>query len=322
MSCSDNMTSSTRKRVLGCCCCRRGTALTRLLCALILYGIGSLWYWNQQAIWEEREAPLDHLVSTLQIPLYALTCPLIPESDTIMDVDVANRTMNPTHTHNTTIPPFAMISARPAAQVQPVLESWSQHGVPHIQLISTLNMSRTYQNTRCRVRVHQHNSWASRLFAVYQDVFRRLLEEYPDESHFVMVEDDTVLLNATRLYQELNWAVTHNVGYYSFMSTYLASKSDSDSNSSPSCIYEYGTNAQLISRRLMLSVINADDDSFCRLPIDMFIARAGPWYVTTKRITKHIGTRLNIQKNSPLIPPKYRNSDALTVRREREKGVV
>jgi hypothetical protein len=301
MSRSDNMTSSTRKRVLG---------LRRLLCALILYGIGALWYWNQQFIWEEREAPLDHLASVLQAPLYALTCPVIPD-DTVLDVaTIVNRT---------TPIPFAMISARPAAQVQPVLESWSQHGVSHIQLISTLNMSRTYQNTRCRIQ--RHISWASRLFAVYQDVFRRLLEEYPNESHFVTVEDDTVLLNATRLYQELNWAVAHNVGYYSFTSTYLAStSSDSDSHSSPSCIYQYLTTAQLISRRLMLSIIHADDDSFCRLPIDMFIARAGPWYVTTKNITKHIGTRLNIKKNNSPLKNRDRIRDALTVRRVRQEG--
>lgn len=264
------------------CCRRRGKLLPSLLCTITLYGIGSIWYWNQQAIWEEREAPLDHVAAALQAPLYALTCPVIPE-DTV--IDATNRTVIDTHT------PFAMISARPAAQVQPVFQSWSQH-VPNIQLVSTLNISRTYRNTRC----HQH-TWASQLFAVYQDVFARLLTEYPDQQHFVTVEDDTVLLNATRLYQELDWAIRHTVGYYSFTSTSLAlADSDSDLASSPSCIYKYGATAQLISRRLMQSILNAGDDSFCRLPIDMFIARAGPWYVTTSRVTKHIGTRLRIQK--------------------------
>jgi hypothetical protein len=274
-----------RKRVA--CGCRRGKILPRLLCALILYGIGSLWYWNQQAIWEEREAPLDHIASALKSPIYALTCPVIPEDNTAMDMGVANRALSI---------PFSMISARPPAQVQPVLRSWSQY-FPHIKLVSTLHISRTYQNTRCHIQRH---GWASRLFAVYQDVFRRLLEEYPEQQHFVTIEDDVILLNATRLYQELNWAVTHNVGYYSFTSTSLASSdsTNSDVTSSPSCIYEYGATAQWISRTLMLAIINADDDSFCRLPIDMFIARAGPWYVTTERITKHIGKRLKIQKTS------------------------
>ena len=252
-----------------------------MLCALILlYGIGSLWYWNQQAIWEEREAPLDHIAAALQRPLYALTCPVIPE-DTVMDVAI----------RATTNIPFAMISARPPAQVLPVFQSWSDH-IPQIQLVSTLDISRTYHNTRCHIQRH---SWASRLFAVYQDVFRRLLQEYPDQQHFVTIEDDVVLLNATRLYQELNWAVTQNVGYYSFTSTSLGASSSS-SSSSPSCIYEYGATAQLISRRLMIAILNAEDDSFCRLPIDMFIARAGPWYVTTHRITKHIGKRLRLSK--------------------------
>jgi hypothetical protein len=304
-TCTNTSKSTRSKRVLGVCSGRRrGNLLPRLLCALILYGIGSLWYWNQQAIWEEREAPLDHIAAALQTPLYALTCPVIPE-DPFVDVQaavaVANANAN-TNTNRTLSIPFAMISARPTAQVQPVFQSWSKC-IPSIQLVSTLHISRTYQNTRCHIQRH---SWASRLFAVYQDVFRRLLQEYPDQQHFVTIEDDTVLLNATRLYQELHWAVTHNVGYYSFTSTSLASSdSDSDvtsssssSSPSPSCIYEYGATAQLISRRLMQSVVAADDDSFCRLPIDMFIARAGPWYVTTERITKHIGKRLKIQQSS------------------------
>jgi hypothetical protein len=270
--CSDEAMShsdmSARNRLCGR---RRRKLKSSLLCALSVYGIWSLWYWNQQAIWQQREAPLDHILAVLQAPFYALSCPAIPE-DTVIAID--NRTMIGMHS-----PTFAMISARPPAQVQPVFQSWNKH-VPNINLVSTINISRSYRNTRC-----QKHTWASQLFAVYQDVFSRLLEEYPEQQHFVTVEDDTVLLNATRLLQELDWAVRHSVGYYSFMS------------SSSSCVYKYGTTAQLISRRLMEAVLTADTDSFCRLPIDMFIARAGPWYVTTKRITKHIGKRLRIQKN-------------------------
>jgi hypothetical protein len=268
---------SARNRLCGR---RRGKCKSSLLCAFSVYGIWSLWYWNQQAIWQQREAPLDHILAVLQTPFYALRCPAIPE-DTVIAID--NRTMIDMHS-----PTFAMISARPAAQVQPVFQSWIKH-VPNINLVSTINISRTYRNTRC-----QTHTWASQLFAVYQDVFSRLLEEYPEQQYFVTVEDDTVLLNATRLYQELDWAVRYNVGYYSFTSTSLAPDLSSLSSL---CVYKYGATAQLISRRLMEAVLTADTDSFCRLPIDMFIARAGPWYVTTKRITKHIGKRLRIQRN-------------------------
>jgi hypothetical protein len=281
---------TSRKRLCGR---RRGKVLPSLLCALAVQGIGSLSYWNRQAIWQQREAPLDHISTILQKPLYALTCPAIPE-----DAVIGNRTMIATSMDDThALIPFIMIGARPATQVQPVFQSWSKHGVPHIQLVSTLNTSQTYRNTRC-----QRHTWSSQLFAVYQDVFSRLLEEYPATQHFVTVEDDTVLLNATRLYQELDWAVRHNVGYYSFtpFPTSIAAEL-----SSSSCVYDHSTTAQLISRRIMQSVLDADADSFCRLPIDMFIARAGPWYVTTKRITEHVGKRLTIQKNQNP-PNRYR----------------
>jgi hypothetical protein len=260
-----------RKRLFS----RRRRVLPICVCALTAYAIGSIWYWNQQAILQQKEAPLDHIQAALQKPLYALSCPVIPNHDT--DKVVKDRIARAS-----TIP-AVMISARSPEKVQPVYDSW-KHAM-HITLVSTLNISRAYRNTRC-----QTHTWASQLFAVYQDVFTRLLDQYPDAQHFVTVEDDTVLLNATRLYQELDWAVAHNVGYYSFTST-------STSTTTPaSCIYQYYTTAQLISRRLMRQVATADNDSFCRLPIDMFIARAGPWYVTTKPVTKHIGKRLKIQK--------------------------
>jgi hypothetical protein len=144
------------------------------------------------------------------------------------------------------------------------------------------------------------SSFAARLFAVYQHVLAQLLREYPIQQHFVVVEDDTVLLNATRLCQELHWAVMqHNdVGYYSLRratpTTDLVSVSSSsvqETTTSSSCVYQYSTTAHVMSRRLMEQIVHADTDSACRLPIDMFVARAGPWHVTVHPITQHVGTQ-------------------------------
>ena len=167
-----------------------------------------------------------------------------------------------------------------------------------------------YRNLRCR-----RHTFASLVFAVYQHVFSKLLLDFPSQQYFVTVEDDTILLNATRFYVELRWAMKHNVGYYSFASVSASNAaasalllSSSPSISRRSCVYEYGTIAQLISRPLMLQVLNADTDSFCRLPIDMFIARAGPWYATVHPITKHIGSRLRLAGENTAVssppPPK------------------
>eukprot|EP00797_Seminavis_robusta_P015695 Sro234_g094570.2 (95) ;mRNA; r:83664-83948 len=63
-------------------------------------------------------------------------------------------------------------------------------------------------------------------------------------------------------------------------------------NSPDTCLYRFGTPAQLWGRRMMEQVLDVDDDVFCRLPIDMFVAQQGPWYVTHHQLVKHIGKRV------------------------------
>ena len=125
------------------------------------------------------------------------------------------------------------------------------------------------------------------LFAVCQYLFKRLLSTFPEESHFLIIEDDVILTDGVNFRRELVWAVNHDVDFYSFQPT-----------KSKSCVYQYGTNALIVSRKVMLQIIHADVDTFCRLPVDMAIARAGPWHVTQKPLTKHIGKRLNFNQTT------------------------
>jgi hypothetical protein len=236
-------------------------------------GIFSIGYWNYLAIWDEREAPLDHLLSIAQKPWQSWNCPKIPKRSMYeSDTDI-------------TFPPVIMISARPWEDVAPIFQSWKLF-FHNITLFPTRKFSVHYTNQRCR-----KSSWKSRLFAVYQHVLSQsLLKDYPTESYVVIVEDDVRLLDGLEMKHELSWAARQQLEFYSFRATSLSSLSRSRS-----CLYEFGMTAVLLSRKLVMKVIlGANDDTFCRLPIDMAIARDGPWYVTTQSLTQHIGNRTHV----------------------------
>lgn len=103
-------------------------------------------------------------------------------------------------------------------------------------------------------------------------------------THVVVLEDDVKLLARDALLSELEWAVMHDLDYYSFFR-----------NTNNTCIYNFGAVAQVMSRRLVQTILEAGNDSFCRLPLDMFVAQQGPWYVTQRDLVQHVGKRVQIQ---------------------------
>lgn len=235
-----------------------------------LYSLVSLYLWNQSFIQQEREAPLDHWAATLQKPWFALTCPHIPPP-------------NAEDISSTSNVPFLMISARPKEEVEPVWQSWTQQGIP-VHLVKTHDWSVAFVNTQegCQRR----KSFGSRLFAIYQRVLREYLLLNYTASHVVVLEDDAVLVNGTSqaFLQELAWVVSTNLDYYSFYSV-----------DNTSCVYNFGTQAQVFSKHFAERIVHeVDRESFCRLPIDMWIAKQGPWYVTRQKLVEHVGTRLQL----------------------------
>ena len=216
----------------------------------------TLYAWNQAYIDQELEAPLDHALPMLLRSFYS--CPVIPSSETPVSADV----------------PFLMISARPRDQVQPILDTWNNDNTFRVQLVSTHNVSQSYRNTHC-----QHETFKARLFAVYQHVFRQALHDFPGRDYFVTIEDDVKLLDATSLAAELKWAVAEGVDYFSFY------------KNGPSCFYRFGTVAQVLSANLMRQIVEAEPE--CRLPIDMYIAQRGPFFVTQRPLVQHVGKRLH-----------------------------
>jgi hypothetical protein len=338
----------------------RVAGLRMVVLLLGLLATMAVWYWNQRAVWKQQEAPLDHVKTVLLKPFWAWACPVIPNlvattshplEPIFEDNNQTTATTKPNNEASTktfrqarkpTMPvkaapvvavvPVVMISARPAELALPVYETWSQNavlmhaqewydGAPRLvfELFNTTDFSRHYKNTKCA-----RLTFASRLFAVYQHVLTRLLSpssEYATPPrHFVILEDDVVLLDPTRFLAELKWAIDNDVGFYSFqllLPEYLAAAKDQPSttfNASlldanldttlsslrhRSCVYQFSTTAQVFSRRLAQQIIDADTDSFCRLPIDMYIARAGPWYSTVHAVTRHVGKRLSLVPSLP-----------------------
>lgn len=246
----------------------------------VLFVYVSLYLWNLYYQVQQKEAPLDHLLSTVKKPFYR-TCPEIPVA--------ANESLSSAITTKwsgltNSTPPFIMISARPREKVEPIVQSWMAFVQPlslKLTVFSTRNISDIYVNKRCH-----HWTWSSRLFAVYHHVMEWALLN-STSTFFVFLEDDVVLRMPIAFGSELQWAIHQELDYYSFFRTPPVPKK----RNRTSCLYQWGTQAQLISRKMINRILRVNDDRFCRLPIDMYLAQQGPWYVTQRQLVEHVGIR-------------------------------
>lgn len=209
----------------------------------------------------EHEAPLDHAVPFFLKPIYGLSCPKCKP------------------VQNTTSPKkqVFMISAR----AETTVESWNTN-LTQAELIPTLELSQSYNNTRC-----QTSKWHNRLFFVYQQVFQRFLDQYPNDPGFVIVEDDALLLSGRALPEEL--CIARQYDFYSFFQT---------PQQGDGCLYEYGMVAFYMKRNMMKHLLALDDTTFCRLPIDIYLASIGPWYASARPVVQHTGTRVNLNQEA------------------------
>ena len=196
-----------------------------------------------------------------------------------------------------------------------VLKSVTEHFVgdkispkmPRLQRINTLKVSNQYamsggalrqsSNTQAGMettlpQLEQSSAflcrgsmkWEQRLFAVYQSIFARLLSTYPDEKDFIIVEDDSVLVNPYAFVEEVCHARSNQMQFYSLYRSPLQR-----GISSVSCIYQHGTVAFYIRRNLMEKIMKERRRGwFCRFPIDMYISKLGPWYATRREVVGHL----------------------------------
>lgn len=230
----------------------------KLLMLSILVTIFSLWCVHIDYVMNELQSPLDHLPSNVMKPFYRLQCP-----------DMSENLM-------CEMPKMFMISARPKEERIHSALSWDSQ---KIYFVNTTSLSRNYvkSNTECAKK-----TFGNRLFYVYRKVFKETLKKYPNDPDFIFVEDDVVLLDFGLLKSETCHARFHELAFYSFGRT----ESQGDS-----CVYEFGTVAFFIRRDLMEHLSLVGPDQFCRKPIDMYIAAAGPWFASIRDIVKHNATK-------------------------------
>lgn len=158
----------------------------------------------------------------------------------------------------------------------------------HLNL-STEDVSLTMMKPNRNNFLCRKMKWEHRLFAVYQTIFSHLLASYPNDSGFVVIEDDAVLNQTEAFLEEVCNARNENMEFYSL---YQSPKQWRGVRRHPSCIYIHGTVAFYIQRTFMQKIINERRrEWFCRFPIDMYISIMGPWYATTREIVGHSGAR-------------------------------
>ena len=280
----------------------------------------------------EYQGPLDHIIATAVEPYYDMFCPKISnnnDDETLLedsyydynDQSTINLVLSwdcngggPTIV-DTTFPRIFMIGARDVAE--DTFQEWNttlnrmnydtmnhdvvgkvdkSHSSPRLERINTLDISNQYAtsgNKLCR-----KTKWEHRLFAVYQYIFTNLLVTYPNDSGFVIIEDDAILRNVNYLIQDVCYAQRHKLDFYSLYRSpvqlrkrwrsWWEQHSSSSSSSLPSCIYQHGTVAFYIRRTMMEKIVNEHRRNyFCRFPIDMYISKHGPWYATRREIVGH-----------------------------------
>ncbi|DAZ94479.1 TPA: hypothetical protein N0F65_003413 [Lagenidium giganteum] len=180
-----------------------------------------------------------------------------------------------------------MISARQPIDRLESNISWQAFEQQHdhnrtVQMIDTKNLSAQLE-PRVVAECPDH-AWAHRLFLIYQTVFEDVLKRFPQESDFVFLEDDALLVDASVFEFEVCRA---QVEEHAFFSLYRASRQDS-------CIYHSGTVAFYITKPVMEEVIRVGTATSCRLPIDIFLATNGPWYATAEDIVRHHSVRTKL----------------------------
>ena len=266
----------------------------------------------------EYQGPLDHVTTSLLEPYYSIFCPDFSAEDDLNINPTKHESTNNIMSWNCNgvlnFPRIFMIGARD--DDEDTFHSWAQllrspnnettlsigsesqydhRQLPHLERISTLKMSNQYALSGGALRSSSTGNsgnkkqqflcrkmkWEHRLFAVYQTVFSNLLTNYPNDTGFVIVEDDAVLKNPNAFVHEVCNAHHHELDFYSLYQSPIQ-------RNKGSCIYLHGTVAFYIRRTIMKKIVGERRrGSFCRFPIDMYVSKMGPWYSTRREIVGH-----------------------------------
>lgn len=84
--------------------------------------------------------------------------------------------------------------------------------------------------------------WEARLFYIYKVTFKLMLQQNRQAQYFLILEDDTLLIDEANLILEMNEALRTSLPFYSFWLSHIVR------DEPVHCIYTYGMLAFLISR--------------------------------------------------------------------------
>ena len=238
-----------------------------------------LWLYESDSC--KKECAFHHLKSNLLKPFYTFRCPETPPKRQIDE-------KHNIYSACDDLPPIIMLNARPMSARLHAARSWLNQ---ELLVINTTFMGKSI--FEC-----PETTWSNNLFNTYLKVFDYVLKTYPfNETDFIFVEDDAELLDAEQMRIDACIARVSQYKFYSFFRT---------PQQGNTCIYQWGTQAFYITRKLMKKVLEeVDHHTLCYIPIDMYMAMLGPWYATRSNIIKHNSLRfhpyhliLDIQANA------------------------
>ncbi|ORX63302.1 hypothetical protein K493DRAFT_372207 [Basidiobolus meristosporus CBS 931.73] len=127
-------------------------------------------------------------------------------------------------------------------------------------------------------------SWPSRVLNTYAIMFNQQLK-LSAEDYFVFIEDDVILTDKQRFIMEIEcWLARYSTeADLDFYSLFNADTAHS--------IYDWGTQAFVISRKGLVQLLNNYYKGKVHLPIDMYFSMTNKRYKTKVKIVNHVGSR-------------------------------
>ena len=236
----------------------------KVFVCVIMATIFMILFFHEGQICSKKECPFHHIKSNMLKPFYMFSCPKTFPSNSGF------------YSTCSTLPLIIMISARPIEQRLKAANSWKNQDLIFFNT-TTLEQS---------VFKCSPVTFSNKLFNIYLYVFASILEKYPNQEDFIIVEDDAELVSEDKMRIESCLARQYQYTFYSFFRT----KFQEDS-----CMYQHGTVAFYVKRQFINTLLNnVDATTVCFIPIDMYISMRGPWYATKNNIIKHNSRRFQL----------------------------
>lgn len=191
-----------------------------------------------------------------------LTFPISPES----------------YQRNINLTRIFILNARPHVNGS-IIKSWFSLDPVYLRINYSLTMESLQRLPR-----ELDSQWFVNLNLTYINLFAFLLNRYPTNDAFIIVEDDVLLTAIPELFlQEVACAKHLDLPFYSFYDERRLTSSE----------YNYGTQAFYLTRSFARTFLRELLWYAARQPLDIILSEHHKLYKTRKSLVKHLGSRLN-----------------------------